>query len=133
MSSQSLTHLGDAGWDVFRLMYIHERLFSAAIANDTSWTNQRASLGFTLYTQRPTAINGNDFMLIAMSFITEKDQRPFFDLWGVKYSGEAGNQVAAYGFTAVKKQFWVVPNEASAFKDPLPTPVLINGVSPWPL
>lgn len=133
MNSRSITHLGDAGWDVFRLMYIHERLFSAAIASDSAWTNQRASLGFTQYAQRPTAINGNDFMLIAMSFITGKDQRPFFNMWGVKYNTEASNQVAAYGFTPVKKQFWVVPNEASAFKDPLPTPVLINGVSPWPL
>ncbi len=133
MSSRNLTHLGDAGWDVFRLMYLHERLFSAAIANDATWTSQRTGLGFSQYAQRPTAINGNDFMLIAMSYITGKDQRPFFDLWGVQCSAEAKNQVAAYGFPAVKKQFWVVPDEASAFKDPLPAPVLMNGVDPWPL
>ena len=133
MSSRNHSHLGDSGWDLFRLMYIQERLFSAAIANDTAWANQRQSLGFNQYAQRPAAITGNDFMLIAMSFITGKDQRPFFDLWGVKYTAEAANQVAAYGFTPVKKQFWVVPNETASFKDPLPTPVLINGVSPWPL
>lgn len=133
MSSRNLAHLGDAGWDVFRLMYLHERLFSAAIANDTLWASQKSSLGFSQYAQRPTAISGNDFMLIAMSYITGRDQRPFFELWGVKYSAEASNQVAVYGFPAVKKQFWVVPDEATAFKDPLPAPVLMNGTNPWPL
>jgi hypothetical protein len=133
LSSQNIAAIGDSGWDVFRLMYIHERLFSKAIANDTDWAAQRLNLGFGQYVARPTAISSNDFMLISMSYITKRDQRAFFDLWGVTYSPEASAQVANYGFAKVKKNFWVVPNEAQSFKDALPTPVLMNGTNPWPL
>jgi immunomodulating metalloprotease len=133
MSSRSLTQLSDSGWDLFRLMYLHERLFTNAIGSDSNWTAQRAALGFSQYASRPTAITSNDFMLVSMSYITNRDQRPFFDMWGVKYSTEASAQVASYGFAAVKKNFWVVADEANAFKDPLPTPVLINGTNLWPL
>lgn len=135
MSSQNLTHLGDKGWDLFRLMYIQERLFSNAIGNDTDWANQRVGLGFSQYSARATAssITSNDYMLISMSYITGRDQRPFFDMWGVTYSAAASAQVASYGFPAVAKQFWVVSGEDKAFKDPLPTPVKIDGVSAWPI
>jgi hypothetical protein len=133
MSSQNVAALGDSGWDLFRLMYIQERLFSNAIGNQTSWDAQRLNLGFGQYTAPPTAITSNDFMLISMSYITGRDQRAFFDMWGVTYSPEASAQVASYGFAKVKKNFWVVANEAQAFTDPLPTPVLINGTSAWPL
>jgi len=135
MSSRDVTHLGDAGWDVFRLMYLHERLFSQAIDDHNTWTTQRVNLGFSLYESSPKDISGNDFMLISMSYITERDQRPFFDLWGIKYSNEASNQVASYGFQAVKKNFWVVPNEnkpkeEASVGDSLPTPVLIDSKTP---
>ncbi|GAB6141241.1 metalloprotease ImpA [Methylosoma difficile] len=133
MGSSNLIRLGDSGWDLFRLMYIHERLFTNAIGNDTNWAAQRTALGFSQYPSRPTAITGNDFMLVSMSYITNRDQRPFFDMWGVKYSTEASAQVASYGLTAVKKNFWVVADETLEFKDPLPTPVLVNGTNPWPL
>lgn len=126
-------HLSDGGWDVFRLMYLHERLFTAAIENDTVWSAQRGKLGFNQYAARPSGITGNDFMLISMSLITGRDQRPFFDLWGVKYSAEVANQVASYGFVPVKIQFWIVSGESSEFKDPLPAAVLMNGTNPWPL
>jgi immunomodulating metalloprotease len=135
MSSQNLPHLGDKGWDLFRLMYIHDRLFSKALTDDTTWASQRNSLGFNQYTARATAdsISGNDFMLISMSYITGLDQRPFFDMWGITYSATASTQVAAYALPAAPKQFWVVANETQAFKDPLPIPVAINGTSVWPL
>lgn len=135
MSSQNLAQLGDKGWDLFRLMYIQERLFSNAIANDTDWANQRAGLGFSQYSTRTAAssITSNDYMLVSMSYITGRDQRPFFNMWGVTYSAAASAQVATYGFPAAAKQFWVVQQEDKAFKDPLPASVKIDGVSAWPI
>jgi hypothetical protein len=134
MSSQDLPQLGDNGWDLFRLMYLHERLFSKAIGNDTDWNNQRAGLGFGQYVRTDaSAITSNDFMLISMSYITGRDQRPFFDMWGVTYTAAASNQVAQFTFPAAAKKFWIVDKEDQSFKDPLATPVAIDGVSPWPL
>jgi hypothetical protein len=134
MSSKSVAHLGDNGWDIFRLMYIHERLFSKAIADDTAWLNNKDRLGFNQYVSRSsvTGIAGNDFMLISMSFISGRDQRPFFDMWGVTYSIEASNQVKNFNYPKAEQKYWVVPNEKAAFKEPLATPLPVDGQTVWP-
>lgn len=135
MSSQDLPQLSDNGWDLFRLLYIHERLFTQAIKSDADWNNQRNSLGFSQYNNRSsaTSISSNDFMLIAMSFITSRDQRPFFDMWGITYSTEASAQVGSFAFTPAAKNFWVVPDEDKQFQLPLASPVLVDGNGVWPL
>ncbi|MEE2827800.1 MAG: ImpA family metalloprotease, partial [Myxococcota bacterium] len=119
----------ETGWDIFTLIYLHERLFSHAVADDELWAAQRSGLGFSHY---PGAgnIDGNDFMLISYSFLTQTDQRPFFDLWGVDYSQAASDQVAAYGYEPAVQQMWV---STDVNGQPHPEPVPIDGISPWPL
>jgi len=128
--------LGDNGWDLYRLLYLHDRLLSKALGSDASWGSERAKLGFTDagYTGRSTvqSITAEDSMLVAVSFITGRDQRNFFDIWGIKYSATASAQVAAYGFPATAKRYWVVPCEKNGLKAPLPAPVAVDGVSTWP-
>ena len=119
----------DSGWDIFTLLYHHDRLFSAAVADATVWSSERDALGFSTFADAGS-IDGNDFMLLSYSFLTERDQRPFFDLWGVTYSSEASEQITAYGFEAVDKQMWV-SNDVNG--DPHPTPVAVDGSSEWPL
>jgi immunomodulating metalloprotease len=119
----------ETGWDIFTLMYLHHRLFGAAVGDEAAWAAQRDGLGFDIY---PDAgdIGGNDFMLLSYSFLTETDHRPFFDLWGVDYSQAAVDQLDAYGFPPVPQQMWVSDDVND---DPHPTPVAIDGVSEWPL
>jgi hypothetical protein len=118
----------DTGWDLFTLMYLHERLFSHAVGDSATWDAQRDGLGFDVFSGASN-IGGNDFMLISFSFLTETDQRPFFDLWGVSYSGGASDQVEAYGFPAVPKQMWVTQDlNGNPAEEPLP----IDGVTDWP-
>jgi hypothetical protein len=128
--------LGDNGWDLYRLFYLHDRQLSKALGSDATWSSERAKLGFTDagYISRSTvqSITAEDSMLVVTSFITGRDQRNFFDMWGIKYSATASAQVAAYGFPASAKRFWVVPCEKNGFKAPLPAPVPVDGVSTWP-
>ena len=85
------------GWELYTLMYLLERNFTAASAN---WSSVKTGLGFGTYAAQPASMGGNDFMLIAASRIIGKDMRPVFDLWGVSVSAEASAQVAAFGYSA---------------------------------
>jgi len=116
----------ESGWDIYTLMYLHERLFSHAL-ND--WEAQRELLGFQLYSEAPAEISGNDFMLISMSYLSTRDQRPFFDMWGIDYSAEASAQVEFYGFEAAARQFY--PN-SNANASPTDSAIMIDGAAAWP-
>lgn len=119
----------DNGWQIFTLMYLHERLFSNAIKDDTTWNNNKDKLGFGTYSNRPSNMNGNDFMLISYSFLTGKDQRPFFDLWGISYSAEASQQVASYTLPAAAKVYYAADNHCISL-NALALPV--DGSATWP-
>ena len=122
--NENLEHI-ETGWDVYTLMYLHERLFSDAL-ND--WDNRTGSLGFDQYTEAPNDISGNDFMLISVSYVTGRDHRGFFDMWGIDYSSEAANQVLAYDFEEAALSY--VPN-TNVNITPTGAPIPIDGESAW--
>ena len=115
-----------SGWDLYTLMYLHERIFSSP---SIDWNEQKSSLGFSEYETQPD-ISGNDFMLLSSSFVTYKDQRPFFDMWGITYSEKASQQVASYMYPEADKIFFVNDN---ANASPRSTPILVDGQGEWPL
>jgi hypothetical protein len=134
MTSADVAALGDGGWDLYRLLYLHERLLSNARGSDDAWAAAREKLGFgtDAYVNRNVQLSSNDHYLIAMSVITSRDQRPFFDLWGVTYSAAAATQVERFGFAKAAKRFFVVPCEKQAFGLPLQEPYLVDGNTVWP-
>ncbi|MBM3116863.1 ImpA family metalloprotease [Jeongeupia naejangsanensis] len=89
---QERTNNAAQAWDIYTLLYLHARLLGNA-----DWAANKDRLGYSQYATRPN-VDGNDNMLIALSWITQRDQRPTFDLWGIKYSTAAASQVASYGF-----------------------------------
>jgi hypothetical protein len=98
------TKLAD-GFDVFTLLYAGARLFEAAAGDDATWAAQRDALGFGLfprtghavYAGRSVAeIPGNDFLLVALSVLSGRDLRPWFDDHGVRFSSLAAAQVDAH-------------------------------------
>ena len=106
-------------------MYLHERLFTNAL-ND--WENQREHLGFDQYSDAPNDISGNDFMLISSSYVTGRDHRDFFNMWGIDYSSEAANQVLSYDSEEAVLRF--VPND-NVNISPTGNPIPIDGESVW--
>ena len=115
----------DSGWDIFTLIYLHERLFTEARASNDLSPGTLASLGLASYDD-VEAIDGNDFLLLSYSFITERDQRPLWDLFGVSWSSEADNQIEAYGFPTVDRAVWV---SSDVNGEPGTPPVPIDGTS----
>jgi hypothetical protein len=92
------------GWDIFTLLYLHQRLFDKA-----DWATYRDRLGYGRYADRP-AVNGNDNLLIALSLITQRDQRPTFDLWGITCSADAKAQVESFGLAQEPALFYANRN-----------------------
>ncbi|MET3464375.1 ImpA family metalloprotease [Variovorax atrisoli] len=89
------------GWEILTQLYLHQRLLANA-----NWATDRAKLGYGTYTSLPSDLTGNDNLLIALSLITERDQRATFDLWGVTYSAKAAAQVSSYSFAKEAPLFY---------------------------
>lgn len=92
------------GWGIFTLMYLHQRIFDSA--TPAQWPMVKESLGYSRYATKPSP-SGIDNMLIVLSKLTERDQRPTFDLWGLQYSKEASDQVSYFGFAVEPRFFYV--------------------------
>jgi immunomodulating metalloprotease len=116
------------GWELYTLLYLMERNFTASAAN---WSAVAPGMGFGTYATYPSAITGNDFMLIGASRIIGVDMRPVFDMWGVSYKKEASEQVTALGLQPAAK--WLFPmNNVNAFGAAVGTPILMTPSSVYP-
>ncbi|GAB6261560.1 ImpA family metalloprotease [Photobacterium sp. 53610] len=110
------------GWHLIPRLHLLDKAFSDADNDDASWDATKASLGFSTYSRAEAGtLSNNDWLLIAASYATGLDYRPYLDLLGLNYSSKAGSQVAAFGNTAVDKAFFK-PASNSAYCDSLNQP-----------
>ncbi len=82
------------GWDIWTLAYLHERIVAKA-----TWADVKVSVGYSTYATRPE-LDDNDALLIALSWVTQRDQRATFALWGITTTMGAQAQVSAWGLAA---------------------------------
>lgn len=103
------------GWDIWTLLYLHQRQ-----VDKSDWDANKAALGYASYAQRPgnsgdaSSTDGNDNLLLGLSWLTQRDQRPTFALWGIRTSAAAQAQVAAYGF-AEQPAFFYANNRTNEY------------------
>ncbi|WP_064608448.1 ImpA family metalloprotease [Photobacterium sp. J15] len=92
------------GFHIFTLLYQHSRIFRKYADNETEWLANRDRLGFSAFPYSGHAvyggkdvrsIPGNDFMLVALSKLTNQDWRQYFDMFGLRYSSLASTQVSS--------------------------------------
>lgn len=107
MAAQNQGALLD-GWHLLARLHILEREFNRALANETTWEAKKISLGFSNYTfTEAQAISNNDWLVIALSYVTGLDYRHYIRLWGQTFTTKADAQVAGFGYAAVAAQFFV--------------------------
>ncbi len=116
------------GWELYTLLYLLERNFSNSSSN---WAAVRSGYGFGTYAAYPSGISGNDFLVVACSYIIGRDMRPVFDLWGITYSAAADAQVSAHGLPAASKLFFPM-DSLSAPGASVGAPVLVTGTATYP-
>lgn len=90
------------GFQIFSLLYIHQRLFEKYSKNEALWNANKENLGFSefLYSGdnlygggNITNIPGNDFLIISLSKITGQNWEALFDIFGLQFSDLAIDQV----------------------------------------
>lgn len=134
------------GFDIVTLLYLQQRLFRKAAASSATWLAARAGLGFGTFPYDAHAtygggkignIPGNDFLLVALAYITKLDFRPYFNSRGVRYSDLASAQVDAHKAAGIVTMD--APTTVDALGTNLPTlnlsatpKVALDGVSLWP-
>ena len=92
------------GFNIYTLLYQHQRIFGKYAANAEQWNANKDRLGFGLFPYDGHSdyggrtirdIPGNDFMLVSLSKLTGMDWHSYFDLLGLRYSNLAASQVQA--------------------------------------
>lgn len=107
MSAQAEGAL-ENGWHLRARLHILEREYNRAKRDETTWLQKRDSLGFSQYSlDDVNSINNNDWLLIAISYSTERDYRDYLSMWGLPYSAKADAQVASYGYAVIPKQYHI--------------------------
>ena len=109
------------------------REFERAKGSEELWLQQRAQLGFSLFSlDSAKSISNNDFLMVAMSFSTKLDYRELYQMWGLATTQLAKEQVACFNFTVIDRKVYVYnPGDYCLGLDL--QGVAVDGVSPWPL
>lgn len=110
MAAQDTGGLVD-GWNLIPRLHIIERAFSNAVTNDSDWLAERSKFGFAqIDWSFAKSIQNNDFLLIAMSFAAQADYTDYFNMWGLRVSQQALDQVAALGLPKIATRFYTLTN-----------------------
>ena len=137
MSAQNSGAL-ENGWHVRARLHIMEREFYRADNSTSSWLAKRDSLGFSDYSlAEAKAIDNNDWLLIAISTVTERDYRDYLNMWGIPVSPKAQAQVASFNYPAISRQFFMSSSvgycktsQNGDFLDK--AAVAVDGTQTWP-
>lgn len=120
------------GWFVRARAHLIEREFNRATVDEPTWLAKRDSLGFSQYSlAQADLVDNNDWLLIALSYVLDRDLRDYLSMWGIPYSATADEQVASLGFTSLPRQYYV--GSADGFCYGLDKPSLpVDGLQVWP-
>lgn len=97
------TVIPNSGFQWIGLMYTLGRMIDKYGASEALWNANRDRLGFGLY-NKTNATTGNDIrsihgaemFIVGLSYVSGRDWRPLFDVWGIRYSDLARAQVEAH-------------------------------------
>ena len=106
MATQAQGKLQD-GWHLLARLHMLEREFNRADNNDKDWLDKRDSLGFSQFDLATAkSLSNNDWLTIAISYVTQLDFTDFLTMWGLPASDAANTQVASFSFEKANKKFY---------------------------
>ena len=119
------------GWLLRGRLHLFEREFERAIKYQTVWNEKRTYLGMSHYSlEAAKAMDYNDWHLIALSYITERDFRDYMTMWGISFSDTAALQVESLAYTKLAPQYF--KSEKGAYCEGLDQPVIaLDGQQAW--
>jgi hypothetical protein len=132
MSAQDAGVL-ENGWHLLARLHLMEREFSAAKKDTAAWLAKRTSLGFGQYSyDEIKMITNNDWLVNAISLVTQRDHRDYLKMWGLGFSTKADTQVGSFSYPVVARKYYVSDGKDYC-KGLDKTAVSIDGTTTWPL
>ncbi|MEZ8872448.1 hypothetical protein AB6D94_22855, partial [Vibrio sp. 10N.247.310.56] len=124
----------NSGWHLLGRLHLIEREFNRLKASDTLWNNGKGSIGFSDYTkQEAEGITNNDWLLIALSYVAERDMTQYLDMWGFSFSDKAKQQVTALSLSNMPLTYFASSNQGYCLDEFAKTPLDVDGTTAWPL
>ncbi|PFG45857.1 enhancin-like peptidase M60 family [Vibrio sp. ES.051] len=122
------------GWHLLARLHLIEREFNRLKSDDALWNERRLSIGFANYSrEEANSISNNDWLLIALSSVAQRDMTSYLDMWGFSFSEKAKQQVVALNLTPMPLTYFASSNTGYCLNEFAQIPVVIDGQSPWPL
>ncbi|HIF9128654.1 TPA: ImpA family metalloprotease [Photobacterium damselae] len=92
----------ESGWGIYSMLYLHERIYGKYAIDEATWNANRDRLGFSMFDWSNShgtmnGIQGNDFMLVSLSYLTGMDWNSYFEMYGLRNSDTAKAQARAHG------------------------------------
>jgi hypothetical protein len=120
------------GWHLWARLHMFDREFNRADNSEDTWSATKANLGMSnLSLAEAKALNNNDWMVMALSFITGRDYRPMFELYGIGITDIATTQLNLLNYPEIQATFYGADGSDFCLgfdKAELP----LDGTSVWP-
>ncbi|ARP37816.1 ImpA family metalloprotease [Vibrio syngnathi] len=124
----------NSGWHLLGRLHLIEREFNRLKASDELWSNGKGSIGFSDYTtQEAAGITNNDWLLIALSYVAERDMTQYLDMWGFSFSDKAKQQVTALSLSNMPLTYFASSNQGYCLDEFAKKPLNVDGTTVWPL
>lgn len=122
----------DDGWYVLSRLQIISREFDIAQTNDTEWTAKAAGMGFDGMTRADAgALNNNDWWLIALSHVMQRNMTNYLEMWGMDLSTLAKTHVTDLRLLDAPLLFYALGTTAQC-NSLEATPLSVDSVTVWP-
>ncbi|MGB1311788.1 MAG: ImpA family metalloprotease, partial [Leucothrix sp.] len=130
MAAQHDGALSD-GWLLRARLHVMEREYNRARSDEATWNAKRDNLGFSQYNFADTMdISENDWYLIAISYVTQRNYNKYFDMWAMPMTSKAREQVEALGYPVMKQQYFKSESQAYCYGLDQ-TAVPVDGKQSW--
>ena len=101
----------DHSWDIYTLLSLHERQVQALTASN--WEANKQKFGFAanepwLATRFSNQTSYHDYLMTALSQITERNLVPLFNMWGVQTNTAAQAAIASKNYGTQLPHFYAV-------------------------
>ena len=105
------TQAWDRAWDIYTLLYLHERQVKALTSSN--WEANKEKFGFSANESFNSArfsdqTSYHDYLMTALSQITGRNQFTLFNMWGVQTSAAAQAAIVSKNYAAQDPHFYAV-------------------------
>ena len=124
----------ESGWDLWPLFNHYERRWTRGgeTWGGHAWDDGIAlGYGNTSLRDVNQNIGYNSWMLLAISWITERDFTDYLQMWGFEFSEFGLEKVAGFGFEKIEPVFYAIPPTGHCTSLDYPE-LPVDGVSTWP-